>query len=369
MTEKKVYILTDIKVDDPLSEYCSFQKNIDLDFIPKDLDVPVVDVIADRISGKENPILILDQNSENHRKLFTESTKYQNFESVREKIELVIYGKDDVLLQLDNTVKRERELASWINHLRPKIIAPYSKAGAFFMKNYPDCEFINIPALFIYGESCGPHLSTLKKHEPDLDFFFLAIKKEQERPFRGMLYEKIVSNNLLGNSISKFREKDDATFGDLQDDYSKICIEGFGWLDSLPMISYYNRTNFELVAECPPLNNFDDSFYLTEKTIKPIAMLHPFIIFAHHNHLSNLRSLGFRTFGDHIDESYDTEPDVEKRVNKIIENLKTLKGSSDSFYKNTKEIREHNLLTLQHGIGEWRTRFWNRLDEFFNNIG
>jgi len=365
VTKNKFYILSDIRVDDPLSEYCSIKK-IDLNFIPEGLDVPVVDVIASRIFQKEKPILILDMSNDNFRKLFTENSKYQNFESVSKKCELIFYSKSDLLLYLDGIHKKEKDLASWINHLRPKIITD-SKAGVFFKENYPDCEFIDHYDMFWYG-NCYPHLSTLKKHRPDLDFLFIVAKKES-RPLRNILYDKMESNNLLEKSISSFKPKNDRIYDDLVIDYSDYFIKSHRWKDSLPMISYYDRTNFELVAETYAIENFDDTFTLTEKTIKPITMLHPFMVFGSHNHLKNMRSMGFRTFGEHIDESYDSEPDVEKRADLIIENLKILKGSSDRFYKDTKDIREHNLLVLQHGIGEWKTKLWTRFDEFFKNIG
>jgi hypothetical protein len=50
-----------------------------------------------------------------------------------------------------------------------------------------------------------------------------------------------------------------------------------------------------------------DKFFLTEKTSKPLFAKRLFVMFAPKRHLVNLQALGFETFGDVIDESYDHE--------------------------------------------------------------
>lgn len=62
----------------------------------------------------------------------------------------------------------------------------------------------------------------------------------------------------------------------------------------------------------------DDRLHLTEKILRPIACGKPFILASTHGALEYLRSYGFRTFGDVIDESYDLETDSLQRMNKII---------------------------------------------------
>jgi hypothetical protein len=63
---------------------------------------------------------------------------------------------------------------------------------------------------------------------------------------------------------------------------------------------------------------FDDRrIHLTEKTLKPIACGHPFILAAGPGALEYIRSYGFKTFAPYIDESYDQETDSLKRLEKI----------------------------------------------------
>lgn len=64
--------------------------------------------------------------------------------------------------------------------------------------------------------------------------------------------------------------------------------------------------------------------HLTEKTFKPIALKMPFVIVGTQGSLAYLRSYGFRTFGDLWDESYDSEPDDLRRLERIADLLHQL---------------------------------------------
>jgi hypothetical protein len=81
-----------------------------------------------------------------------------------------------------------------------------------------------------------------------------------------------------------------------------------------------NHTAISLVLETV----FDSRIHLTEKTLRPIACGHPFILMSGPNALSYLRKYGFKTFHPFIDESYDTELDTEKRKHKILQEIHRL---------------------------------------------
>jgi hypothetical protein len=64
----------------------------------------------------------------------------------------------------------------------------------------------------------------------------------------------------------------------------------------------YSHTAIEIVLE----TLFDDTrWHLTEKILRPIACGRPFMLAATPGSLAYLRSYGFETFGDLIDETYD----------------------------------------------------------------
>ena len=103
---------------------------------------------------------------------------------------------------------------------------------------------------------------------------------------------------------------------------------------------------------------FDDSrIHLTEKTLRPIACGHPFILAAGPGALEYMRSYGFKTFAPWIDESYDTESNSLKRLEKIIQVMKqiqTLQGQElEDFSQAIKSVAEFN-----------KKYFFS--DEFFN---
>ncbi len=65
---------------------------------------------------------------------------------------------------------------------------------------------------------------------------------------------------------------------------------------------FYQKFEIEIVAETMLRGA---TFWPTEKTVRPIVAKKPWIVMATHGFLSELRRLGFRTFGDYWDERYD----------------------------------------------------------------
>jgi hypothetical protein len=68
--------------------------------------------------------------------------------------------------------------------------------------------------------------------------------------------------------------------------------------------------------------------HLTEKTFKAIALEMPFVLVAPAGSLAYLREYGFRTFESIFDESYDTETDDIRRIEKVTDLLKHLNSLS-----------------------------------------
>jgi hypothetical protein len=100
---------------------------------------------------------------------------------------------------------------------------------------------------------------------------------------------------------------------------------------------------------------FEDCWYMSEKTFKPIANLQPFIIVGSPHTLTQLKKLGFKTFSEFWDESYDIETDPFKRFEKITKIIKRLNNMSfddlHELYLKTIPILEHNqgiLLNYRH---------------------
>lgn len=85
--------------------------------------------------------------------------------------------------------------------------------------------------------------------------------------------------------------------------------------------SDYDNTLFSIVGETSASSDY---MFITEKTMKPIMNFHPFFVVGNPFTLKRLRELGFKTFSDVWDESYDNELDMKLRVGMIVEEVKKL---------------------------------------------
>lgn len=86
-------------------------------------------------------------------------------------------------------------------------------------------------------------------------------------------------------------------------------------------INDYNNSAIDIVLETV----FDkNKIQLTEKILRPIACGKPFILASEKNSLEYLRSYGFKTFDNLIDESYDLIEDPDDRLNAIVNTMNTI---------------------------------------------
>ena len=103
-----------------------------------------------------------------------------------------------------------------------------------------------------------------------------------------------------------------------------------------------NSSAFSIVLE----TIFDSRIHLTEKTLKPIATGHPFLIANGSGTLEYLRTYGFKTFSPWINESYDLEPDNNKRLKMIAKEMHRLenlpKEELDTIIMQCLKIAEYN---------------------------
>jgi hypothetical protein len=68
------------------------------------------------------------------------------------------------------------------------------------------------------------------------------------------------------------------------------------------LLQHYHKFGIELTAES---YTFGDTFFVTEKTIRPLAAGKPMLIYGPCNFISGLQRLGFETWGDLWSEEYD----------------------------------------------------------------
>ena len=186
-----------------------------------------------------------------------------------------------------------------------------------------------------------------KKH----DFLYL---NKASRPHRVKLYDKLVAEDVLDNSIHTFhlhssKRKLPAEYelpGVDANDYPR-----YGMDQDIYELPYIDT----VCSIVPETVDNDYELYMTEKIWKPIIAKHVFIVHGNYLFLQKLREMGFKTFGSYFDESYDIEKDPDKRIEKLVTLCKDLKLKCDDgsivergnkkwqdIYLQTQALRQHN---------------------------
>lgn len=111
---------------------------------------------------------------------------------------------------------------------------------------------------------------------------------------------------------------------------------------------------------------YDEKLHLTEKIFKPIACRRPFIIVGAVNNLEYLRSYGFQTFDQWIDESYDKEPDPDKRITMIVTELAKLSKLNQN---QLRDMHQEMKPVLEYNFEHFYNNFKNIIvDELLENF-
>lgn len=85
--------------------------------------------------------------------------------------------------------------------------------------------------------------------------------------------------------------------------------------------------------------------FISEKMYKPLAYLHPFVVFSRPGTLQALRDRGFHTFDiGLIDETYDTIQDDSERFNAVCEQIQRLCDMSDEEFSQRMAQFEHSVI-------------------------
>ena len=119
-------------------------------------------------------------------------------------------------------------------------------------------------------------------------------------------------------------------------------------LDSVWGLSFetkelYEKTFFSVVSESL---FFEYGNYISEKTLKPIMHYHPFVMVGRPHTLKILKEIGFKTFSDFWDESYDEIEDNSIRIETVYNLIKKLilldNKEWESMYVKMYNILVHN---------------------------
>jgi hypothetical protein len=124
-----------------------------------------------------------------------------------------------------------------------------------------------------------------------------------------------------------------------------------GYVYADPLTKLYQDILIDIVVESHVLGN---TFFPTEKTIRPMLLKKPFIIFGSRDYLCYLRQMGFKTFQtpdlDFWSEDYDGYEGKNRyiRILALIDELaKKSKNELQDLYQAMQPILDHNYNLLQ----------------------
>lgn len=127
----------------------------------------------------------------------------------------------------------------------------------------------------------------------------------------------------------------------LQSSRDKLTkFDGYDYRD--PLTALYKKCFVDLVVESHVMGK---TFFPTEKTIRPMLLKKPFIVFGSADYLDYLHQMGFRTFCDFWSEDYDgyEKGDRLRRIYKLIDSISRLSNSElEKMYSDMQYSLDHN---------------------------
>lgn len=173
--------------------------------------------------------------------------------------------------------------------------------------------------------------------------------------YRNQLFEFLKNNELLYSGYVNFAFKNFSTLvGELPEDY-----EENKWASESEIHGYYRASNFDIIIETA--SNGENQRFITEKTLRALALGQPFLVYNGVGTLKYLQGQGFETYKALWDESYDNIADPQKRFDAITAQIKLLADSRAIFdQKLVKEIGEHNQYRFQELAGLDHKERWLR---------
>jgi hypothetical protein len=226
-----------------------------------------------------------------------------------------------------------------------------------FKKTHPNYKgyVINCSNFFWYNESLWYTALGYDKYKPNKNYSKLALlpinipklhREQLIKLLKPKLDQLIYSNTSKGIYLPGDKDSSD--------------IEWQRYFNP----DWYDSTYFSIVAETTVTTG---DIFVTEKTFKPIAYYHPFIILGQPGILKRIQQLGFETFDNIFDESYDNLVNFSDRLININDTIdKFIRAPYDVL---TLEKIEHNhnlffnYIIVKNGIIE---KIINPLLEFVN---
>lgn len=203
----------------------------------------------------------------------------------------------------------------------------------------PDAHIVSCDRWFWYNESLWYQYMGIDQYQPQRNIQKLALMPmNRSKPHRTDFLQRLhpLLDNMIWSAVELLGRQ-------LPQDRDMT-----NWGTQRHMNpDWYDSTYLSMVVETivRPGSKYTPCF-ITEKTFKPIAFQHPFIVYGNRGTLRELKHWGFETW-DHLwDESYDEIVDADARRDAVVDLIYQI------------EIKEHNAETLAK-LKHNRNRFFD----------
>lgn len=186
-----------------------------------------------------------------------------------------------------------------------------------------------------------------------------------DKPFRRLFAANIVAKKIHNDAYFSYNDKKynieyptaDTDVGQWTNYWDQSVLKGFNPPYRCDDLEDYQHNTHQIINK----NFYQDAYwnvilethinqntlFLTEKTFKPILNLQPFLIIGSPGSLDLLKELGYKTFGNWIDESYDKISDAELRLSKCFEIVCWLNKTSHHQHQKMMEEMSETLIHNQ----------------------
>ena len=248
-----------------------------------------------------------------------------------------------------------------------------SSASTMFVKQYQDWPILEYNESFNRFFNHGLDIPDTKTEPYGFDKFLFYLNR-RARPHRLYGFYNMWKENMLQDANYTFHFFDESHRDDTaKTDFIKHTMWQWGIpkeevdvsvleaMSSNDLDPTYNvAADVQYVKQLSQLNNIsgncyieaiceyncsDNKVFLSEKTARAMVLKNPFVIFGDRYTLTELKRLGFKTFSEVWDESYDTLETAKERIDAGVALLKHIKETHNwrNHYNDAiEDIVKHN---------------------------
>ena len=279
-------------------------------------------------------------------------------------IVLFIYDDDNVTSDIIQCIKSHYDFLQKPNVI-VLVVDPFEAEDEF----KPDCiQFQNVLNKRIYVVSANARLQFTENSDKFVVYYYNSFMTRTEdidykvsynpkkiytnlnatvRYHRVELLNEIISNNLLqygyntwlGGRTQQYKGEIPESIIKGKFDVLDVApmANRYSFLDNFQPYEYIGSSFLSLITETHTCSN---KLFITEKTWRPIIIQHPFIILGNPGTLQKLKDMGFITFSQWIDETYDYDLSLSERIKIIIQELTKLSQLGDNKLKDIRKEME-----------------------------